>query len=358
MSDSVSVLLPVYNGAKYLGAAIESVLAQSRGELELIVVDDCSSDGSADIIAGYAAQDKRVRFERNQSNLGLFRNYNRALELSQGQFIKPFAQDDLLHPDCLALTVPHLQNNSAVSLVTCGRNWVDAAGSVLRQVVPFPAAGVRSGKLIITWSLITLTNFVGEPVVGLFRAGDRGAGYDPRYFHYGDLELWMRLLQKGDMYFVPDVLCSFRSHDLAATRHNHRTMIDLLDAVRLGHQYFSYLEELGESREHFHKRVVEFAAMQVDHLARNENLDENGVRKNGPDGGPGSDVNLEDDFAEAFFLALRYITPTLAELDHLKRCREKDHLNFDAEIKKIHSSISWKVTAPLRALRQSVPERS
>jgi len=223
----------------------------------------------------------------------------------------------------------------------------------LRTVVPF-AEGLRQGKQLITWSLITLTNFVGEPVVGMFRARDQGSGYDPRYFHYGDLELWMRLLQKGDMYFLPDVLCGFRSHEAAATRLNHRNMKDLLDAIRLGHQYFSYLEELGESREHFHKRVVEFCAIQVDHLARSEDLDEVAVRAGGADGGPGTNVNLEDDFAEAFFLALRYITPALAELDHLKRCREKDHLNFDAEIKKIHSSISWKVTAPLRALRQGV----
>ncbi len=178
-------------------------------------------------------------------------------------------------------------------------------------------------------------------------------GYDPRYFHYGDLELWLRLLQKGSMYFIPDILCSFRCHEGAATKRNHHSMIDLLDALRLGHQYFSYLEELGETREHFHKRVIEFAAVQADHLVRHEGLSEIGVRKDGADGGPGSPIRLEDDYAEAFFLALRYITPTLAELDHLKRCREKDHSNFDAEIKKIHSSLSWKVTAPLRALRSA-----
>jgi len=353
MAELVSVLLPVYNGARYLAPAIESVLGQSHADLELIVVDDCSSDNSAEIIEGFAAADKRIRFERNVANLGLFKNYNRCLDLSKGEYIKPFAQDDWLHADCLARMSSALKQHSAVSLVTCGRNWLDGKGDVLRTVVPF-AEGLRQGKQLITWSLITLTNFVGEPVVGMFRARDQGSGYDPRYFHYGDLELWMRLLQKGDMYFLPDVLCGFRSHEAAATRLNHRNMKDLLDAIRLGHQYFSYLEELGESREHFHKRVVEFCAIQVDHLARSEDLDEVAVRAGGADGGPGTNVNLEDDFAEAFFLALRYITPALAELDHMKRCREKDHLNFDAEIKKIHSSISWKVTAPLRALRQGV----
>jgi hypothetical protein len=128
-------------------------------------------------------------------------------------------------------------------------------------------------------------------------------------------------------------------------------MIDLLDVIRLGHQYFSYLSDIGETREHFHSRIAEFAAMQVDHRVRHEDMTEGSMRKSGPDGGPGSTPNFEDDFAEALYFALRYIPPTLSELDHLKRCREKDHINFDEEIKKIHSSMSWKVTAPLRALR-------
>jgi glycosyltransferase involved in cell wall biosynthesis len=351
MADLVSVLLPVYNGAKYLASAIDSILEQSHNDLELIVVDDCSTDQSASIIEAYATRDKRLRFERNTANLGLFNNYNRCLELSRGDYIKPFAQDDILLPDYLKRTVAALKENPQVTLVTTGKNLLDDQGLVSRSVVLFPGQGVQPGKLLITWSLITFCNFLGEPVVGLFRAVDKGSGYDPRYFHFGDLELWLRLLQKGNLYFIPDILCAFRSHGGAATRRNHHSLIDLLDVIRLGHQYFAYLEELGETREHFNLRVMEFAAMQVDHLARNQGLTELAVRKGGPDGGPGSKVNLEDDYAEAFFLALRYISPALAELDHLKRCRENDHSNFDAEVKKIHSSLSWRVTAPLRALR-------
>jgi glycosyltransferase involved in cell wall biosynthesis len=351
MAALVSVLLPVYNGAKYLPLAIDSVLSQSHKELELIVVDDCSTDESVSIIEAYAARDKRLRFLPNPTNLGLFHNYNRCLELSLGEYIKPFAQDDLLLPDCLKRTVAVLADNPDVTLVTTGRNMLDGQGAVVRPVVTFPRQGPQPGKLIITWSLITLTNFVGEPVVGLFRARDKGTGFDPRYFHYGDLEMWLRLLKKGNLYSVPEILCAFRSHDQAATKRNHHSMMDLLDAIRLGHEYFAYLEELGETREHFHQRVVEFAALQVDHRVRHEGLSDAAVRRHGVDGGPGSAVNLEDDFAQALFLALRYISPTLSELDHLKRCREKDHLNFEAEIKKIHSSVSWRVTAPLRALR-------
>ena len=127
--------------------------------------------------------------------------------------------------------------------------------------------------------------------------------------------MWLRLLKKGNLYSVPEILCAFRSHDQAATKRNHHSMMDLLDAIRLGHEYFAYLEELGETREHFHQRVVEFAALQVDHRVRHEGLSDAAVRRHGVDGGPGSAVNLEDDFAQALFLALRYISPTLSELD-------------------------------------------
>ncbi|MBU6455576.1 MAG: glycosyltransferase [Cyanobacteria bacterium REEB67] len=353
-NDKVSVLLPVYNGARYLAQAIESILSQTHSNLELIVLDDRSTDQSVSIIEKYVALDPRIVFVRNETNLGLFANYNRCLEMSTGAYIKPFAQDDLLYPDYLIRAVAALDAHPSVSLVTTGRNHLGADNQVLKVVSPWAKEALYSGRWLIIFSLILLSNSIGEPVVGLYRAdADKGSiAFDPRYYHYGDIELWLRLLKKGEMYFLPDILCAFRVHDGATTNLNHRQMLDLLDAIRLGHQYFDYLAEIGESEEQFHKRVVEFAAMQVDHLVRERGLVASAVRAGGPAPGVGQPNNLQDDFAEAFLFALRYITPTLAELDHLKRCREGDHVNFENEIKKIHSSLSWKVTAPLRAIRK------
>src|SRR5438874_11358052 len=95
-SNLVSILLPVFNGERYLAQAIESVLAQTHTDFELLVVDDSSTDSSWQIIQKLAKTDDRIFAFKNQTNLGLFQNYNRCLDLSRGDFVKPFAQDDLL----------------------------------------------------------------------------------------------------------------------------------------------------------------------------------------------------------------------------------------------------------------------
>jgi glycosyltransferase involved in cell wall biosynthesis len=95
----VSICLPVFNGESFLPAAIESVLSQSFSDFELIIVDDCSTDRSLQIIKSYAALDSRIRYSANTEKAGLFGNYNRCIEMSCGEYVKPFAQDDILHSD-------------------------------------------------------------------------------------------------------------------------------------------------------------------------------------------------------------------------------------------------------------------
>lgn len=353
MADLVSVLLPVFNGAAFLNQAVESLLAQSYKDLEIIAVDDGSTDGSVEILQAYAASDRRFRFFQNEVNLGLFANYNRCMELAQGSYIKPFAQDDILYSDCISKACGILSSRPEVSLVLTGKDLLDQDGGI-KPAPCLNKEGILRGKDLITWSLILLDNRLGEPVVGMFRAKDKGYGYDTRYFHFGDLEFWFRLLERGDLYFINERLCAFRFHSGATTVFNHRHLRDILDGFRLGHQYFDYLSAIGETKEHFQKRLIEFAALQVDHLVREQGLDLDSVRRTPPETIPGGTLNLADDFAQVLFLSLRYLTPTLSELDHLKRCREKDHDNFQKEIDKIHASISWKVTAPLRAIRKPV----
>src|SRR5215471_15183851 len=106
----VTVCLPVYNGEKFLSEAIDSVLAQTLQNFELIVVDDGSTDGSAGIASGFAASDARVKLYRNDTNLGLCANYNKCMELGSGRYIKPFAQDDLWHDSLLARMVTELDS--------------------------------------------------------------------------------------------------------------------------------------------------------------------------------------------------------------------------------------------------------
>src|SRR5579883_1951770 len=91
----ISVCLPVFNGEKFLLEAIGSVLEQTYSNFELVIIDDCSTDASVEIIESFARMDERIRFYRNTSRLGLFANYNECMLKADGEYIKPFAQDDV-----------------------------------------------------------------------------------------------------------------------------------------------------------------------------------------------------------------------------------------------------------------------
>lgn len=97
----VSVCIPTYNGGKYIRECIESILVQTYSDFEILIVDDKSSDETIEVVEEFAKRDKRIRIVRNQQNLGLVKNWNRCVELSEGEWIKFLFQDDLLAPDCI-----------------------------------------------------------------------------------------------------------------------------------------------------------------------------------------------------------------------------------------------------------------
>ena len=102
----VSVLMTSYNRERYIADAIESVLAQHFEDFELLVVDNCSTDGTVAVAREYERRDTRVRVVVNERNLGQFGNRNRAAELARGEFLKYADSDDLLYPHCLSVMVP------------------------------------------------------------------------------------------------------------------------------------------------------------------------------------------------------------------------------------------------------------
>jgi glycosyltransferase involved in cell wall biosynthesis len=268
----VSICLPVFNGADFLAGAIESVQGQSFPDFELIIVDDVSTDASGEIIQKYAARDDRIVFSQNTRRLGLFANYNACLALANGDYVKLFAQDDLLQANAIATMVDIFDKYPEVSLVTGGKIWIDQNGRETKKILQFSQAVLIAGKEVVIANLIGLGNWVGEPSTVMFRTKDIGGGFDCSYYHYGDIEYWFRLLARGCLYYIDDVICKFRRHEASSTTTNLSGLYFALDIFRLGEQYKDILAELGESPEHFAKRAVETVALQVDHLVRNEGL--------------------------------------------------------------------------------------
>ncbi|WP_395400051.1 glycosyltransferase family 2 protein [Pseudoduganella sp. UC29_106] len=209
----VSVCIPTYNGATYLRQAVDSVLSQTFTDFELLIVDDCSSDDTAQVVAGYS--DPRIRFLRNQHNLGAQENWNRCLAEARGRYFKLLPQDDVLAPACLARQVDVLETDSALSvaLVFCARTIVGNDGTpIMTRGYPGAQEGTLSARRILRSCVRRGTNLLGEPGGVLFRRdlAMRVGSFNASEPYVIDLDYWWRLLANGDAYYLSESLVSFR----------------------------------------------------------------------------------------------------------------------------------------------------
>jgi len=341
----VSICLPVYNGERFLAQAIESVLGQTFRDFEVLIADDRSTDGSYAIAQRFAQRDPRVHAWSNRTNLGLFANYNSCIQRAQGEYIKLFAQDDLLEPDALQWLVKALESNPQVKLVSCGRRWIGPDNQQLQVVCPFPETRVIAGTDVIRYNLMQLGNWVGEPSTTMFRRADAGDGFDTRFHHYGDIEYWFRIVESGDYLYLDDVLCSFRRHSGSSTTGNLAGLYFVLDMLLLGKIYRRYSAELGESEEHFLRRALEVAARHVDHLRTDDGLtaaDVLAIEK----GKVEEQKEQLRQFKELSFHALSYLSELLVER-HSLLCTIQD---LDEMVHDVKANPWWRATKPLRQL--------
>jgi len=217
----VSVLIPVYNAARYLPECLASLLAQDFKDMEILVADDGSADGTAEIIRQFAARDARLRWWKNPRNLGLAGNHNACLQAARGDFIKFIHADDkLLHSSALTRMVAALEQDETVSLVATGAQIIDEQSRVLRVQNNFRRTGRWEGKAVIVRCLEQNGNIIGEPTRTLFRKSQAQRGFDARYRQIGDLEMWFHLLEQGCFAYLAEPLFAYRIHPQQATALN------------------------------------------------------------------------------------------------------------------------------------------
>lgn len=137
----VSIGLPVFNGQQYLRETLDSLLAQTCGDFELIISDNASTDATEEICRGYASRDRRVLYHRQDRNRGAAHNYNLAVELARGRFFKWNADDDLIDPDVLLRCLALLEERPEVVLCYPQTRIIDAASRVVREYDDRIAAG-------------------------------------------------------------------------------------------------------------------------------------------------------------------------------------------------------------------------
>lgn len=230
MAPKVSVLIPTYNYARYLSEAIESVLSQSYTDFELLIVDDHSSDDTAQVVSRYLERDKRICFRVNPRNIGMVENWNLCLGQAGGEYVKYLFGDDLLcSGDALRFMVQALDDDPRVSLVASARRIIDSEGRPTEVLAHFPDSEYIDGKRVINRCLRHQKNLVGEPTAVMFKRRFSGQGFNPKFRQIVDMEFWFRLLAEGGFAYINRPLAAFRRHDGQQTGVNRKNAPLILD---------------------------------------------------------------------------------------------------------------------------------
>lgn len=261
----VSILMPVYNQQAYLPLAVESVLAQTWPNWELVIVDDASADASPEVARAYAARDPRVRYFRNPVNSGAATSYNVCVRRADPAFpyLIALPSDDRWSPTILEELLAVAEARPHVSLVHCDMQMMDAQGDFIGLYSglfgDMPPPGEHRD-----FELLCRGNYFGHPAtLARKRAVEQSplasAPFDPRLVHIHDYYLWLVVMNAGaQAYYLPKPLAHWRKHEGQLTSDVNRLKIfleelmvfrDLLPAhVTPGHERARAAAEL-ERRE-------------------------------------------------------------------------------------------------------------
>lgn len=242
-TPKVSVCIPTFNGADYICGALASVLRQQYQDFEVVIVDNCSTDQTVALIAELSSQTEKIRFFRNERNIGLAANLNKCFEYARGEYIKYLCVDDLLLPDCLEQMVAGLDAHTAVSLVCGGRLCINESGQSFGLRRYSPQKKIIPGYKVISRCLYA-GNFVGEPTAVMFRKSDMPSWFRDDLPQLMDMEMWFRLLEHGELLNIARPLCSIRFHKAQMTRENIKSGRLIEDNVRIFNEFSKkpYLE--------------------------------------------------------------------------------------------------------------------
>lgn len=246
-----SVLMPVYNGARYLRQALDSVLSQTFGDFEFIIVDDGSTDDTPALLADVARRDPRIRVHRLHPNQGIVHALNQGLDRCRGRYVVRMDADDVALPDRLHRQVQFMEDHPHVVAAGGQLTYVDARGVDL---------GVTRGgdtERSLLWATPLL-----HPTVILRRGAleANGLRYEETFRYAEDYALWLRLSRVGELRQLDFPVLKYRvSGDATRFRHLKPVLASMLRAKRMG------MRQLGirPSGRDLVRMAAEYAALVV-----------------------------------------------------------------------------------------------
>lgn len=219
MNPLISICIPTYNNADYIAETISSVLNQTYQNFELVIVDDRSKDKTVEIIKGFT--DPRIKLVENDTNLGMHGNWNKALNLGKGEYLKLLCGDDIIYPRCLELQIGEFEKkeNSDVVVVACRRKVIKSDGKESFGALYKLRPGKYEGKSAVKYCVSFGTNLIGEPMSVLFKASvfreNKIVLGSNNYLI--DLDMYFKLLKYGNLIIQKDFLSAFRIYSASMT---------------------------------------------------------------------------------------------------------------------------------------------
>jgi len=285
----VSVLIPSYNTSPYIEACLRSVLDQTHRNLEVVIADDVSTDGTYELLTHVAAADTRVRLLRNETNLGNIANFQQLMGLASGKYVNFVCCDDVLLPESLARKVALLEGQPEVAIAATQKIVIDTQGQPIADrneyIWTHTPFGSQRGTYVIDGyeagnsMLVDINNWIGEPTAVMYRNGLLSAS-DPnvigsvRPARNVDFVWWLQLMAGSKLGYINEALSCFR-HRAGQTSKQAALVPDLtlswFDIVR-GAKNAGYLESpelevkaLARVADHIQSRLPQ---LLPDHLDR------------------------------------------------------------------------------------------
>ncbi len=207
-SPIITVLMPVFNAGAFVKTSIESVLEQTFGNFELLIIDDGSNDKTEAIVGLF--QDERIRFIQNEKNLGVARTLNHGLRLARGKYIARMDADDICYPERLKKQFDFMEENPNIGI---SGTWVRYFGDQPPVVERCPAGP----NLIKAFMLFGNPLFHPSVIMRKEYLERNNLRYDPCYDRSEDFELWLRASESFDLDNIELPLLRFRCHESSIT---------------------------------------------------------------------------------------------------------------------------------------------
>lgn len=243
----VSIGIPVYNGERYLSETLDSIMAQTFVDIEIVISDNGSTDRTEEICRAAAAQDARIHYARYEENRGAAWNYNNVFALSKGEYFKWAAADDLMAPELIARCVEVLDTQPDVVLCYARTKAIDGNGQVLREYPAKPGGNDASVHMRF-YEFVC----VPHPCVSVFGVMRRDVLAKTKLigkYTGSDRPLLGELALRGRLYELPEFLFFYRNHDeqsWGGKRRSHHAQQAWYDPKRAGRITFPHWRLMGE----------------------------------------------------------------------------------------------------------------